>query len=82
MQISDTLRLTQDLFSRASVTPADMGCQQVMMQRLAAAGFACEMLTYGSVDNLWARRGQRAGLCFAGTPTSAHRTARGREVRP
>lgn len=67
MQISDTLRLTQDLISRASVTPADHGCQQVMMQRLTAAGFRCEPLTYGSVDNFWAKHGEGGPvLCFAG----------------
>ena len=39
MQNPDTLLLTQDLISRPSVTPADHGCQQLMMERLAAAGF-------------------------------------------
>ena len=40
--MSDTLALTLDLMARNSVTPADGGCQQVMMERLAAAGFAVE----------------------------------------
>jgi succinyl-diaminopimelate desuccinylase len=67
LQNSDTLRLTQDLISRASVTPADQGCQQVMMQRLAAAGFSNELLNYGSVENFWAKRGSGSPvLCFAG----------------
>jgi succinyl-diaminopimelate desuccinylase len=67
LQNSDTLQLTQDLISRASVTPADQGCQQLMMQRLAAAGFTTEMLNYGSVENFWARRGSGGPvLCFAG----------------
>ena len=67
MQNSDTLRLTQDLISRASVTPVDLGCQQLMMQRLAAAGFANEPLNYGSVANFWSKRGSGGPvLCFAG----------------
>ncbi|HUG73747.1 MAG TPA: succinyl-diaminopimelate desuccinylase [Steroidobacteraceae bacterium] len=67
MQNSDTLQLTQDLISRASVTPADQGCQQVMMQRLTAAGFNNELLNYGSVENFWARRGSGSPvLCLAG----------------
>jgi succinyl-diaminopimelate desuccinylase len=67
LQISDTLRLTQDLISRASVTPADLGCQQMMMQRLAAVGFSNEVLTYGSVENFWAKHGNGGPvLCFAG----------------
>jgi succinyl-diaminopimelate desuccinylase len=67
LQNSDTLRLTQDLISRASVTPADQGCQQVMMERLAAAGFRNELLNYGSVENFWSRHGSGSPvLCFAG----------------
>jgi succinyl-diaminopimelate desuccinylase len=63
----DTVDLTLDLLARASVTPADLGCQQVMMERLAAVGFQCESLRFGNVDNLWARRGSASPvLCFAG----------------
>jgi succinyl-diaminopimelate desuccinylase len=65
--MSRTLDLTVDLMGRASVTPADEGCQAVMMARLAAAGFTVEKLTYGNVENFWARRGSAAPvLCFAG----------------
>jgi succinyl-diaminopimelate desuccinylase len=65
--MSRTLDLTVDLMGRASVTPADEGCQAVMMARLAAAGFAVEKLSYGNVENFWARRGSAGPvLCFAG----------------
>jgi succinyl-diaminopimelate desuccinylase len=65
--MSRTLDLTVDLMARASVTPADEGCQDVMIARLAALGFEVEKLTYGSVENFWARRGATAPvLCFAG----------------
>jgi succinyl-diaminopimelate desuccinylase len=65
--MSRTLELTVDLMSRASVTPADEGCQAVMTARLAALGFQVEKLTYGTVENFWARRGTAAPvLCFAG----------------
>ncbi|MCC7462801.1 MAG: succinyl-diaminopimelate desuccinylase, partial [Gammaproteobacteria bacterium] len=65
--MSDTLDLTLDLLARHSVTPADGGCQQVMMARLAAAGFSVEPLRYGVVDNFWARRGTESPVfCFAG----------------
>jgi succinyl-diaminopimelate desuccinylase len=38
-----------------------------MMERLTAAGFTCESLRFGSVDNFWARRGSTGPvLCFAG----------------
>jgi succinyl-diaminopimelate desuccinylase len=65
--MSSTLELAQDLISRRSVTPADEGCQEVMIGRLAACGFEIERLRYGTVDNFWARRGKPAPLlCFAG----------------
>jgi succinyl-diaminopimelate desuccinylase len=67
LQNSDTLELTLNLINRASVTPADGGCQQVMMDRLAAVGFTVEKLTFGSVENFWAKRGSVGPvLCFAG----------------
>jgi succinyl-diaminopimelate desuccinylase len=67
LQNPDTLALTQELISRASVTPVDGGCQQLMCDRLAAAGFRVEKLDYGSVENFWATRGAGGPvLCFAG----------------
>jgi succinyl-diaminopimelate desuccinylase len=67
LQIPDTLLLTQDLIARPSVTPADHGCQQLMMKRLAAAGFRNEPLNFGSVENFWSTHGSGAPvLCFAG----------------
>src|SRR3984885_13583530 len=65
--MSATLALTHELMSRASVTPADDGCQEIMASRLTSIGFQVERLRYGSVDNLWARRGNGPPLlCFAG----------------
>jgi succinyl-diaminopimelate desuccinylase len=65
--MSDTLALTQDLIARASVTPADEGCQDVLAGRLERVGFQVERLRYGSVENLWARHGAAGPvLCFAG----------------
>jgi succinyl-diaminopimelate desuccinylase len=67
IHMSETLELTRNLMARRSVTPADEGCQEVMMARLAAAGFQVEPLRYGSVDNFWAKRGSGGPvLCFAG----------------
>lgn len=65
--MSDTLALTLDLMARQSVTPTDGGCQQVMIERLAAVGFTVEPLRYGVVDNFWATHGSGSPLfCFAG----------------
>ncbi len=65
--MSQTLELTQNLMARRSVTPADEGCQDVMIGRLEALGFRIERLRYGNVENFWARRGSDGPLfCFAG----------------
>ncbi|MFI4869495.1 MAG: succinyl-diaminopimelate desuccinylase [Steroidobacterales bacterium] len=65
--MSTTLDLTHELIARASVTPADEGCQELMAGRLTRIGFQVERLRYGNVDNLWARRGAGGPLlCFAG----------------
>jgi len=65
--MNSALDLAQELIARRSITPNDAGCQALLAERLAAAGFACEHLPFGSVSNLWARRGTTAPvLCFAG----------------
>jgi succinyl-diaminopimelate desuccinylase len=56
--MSDVLQLTCDLISRASITPDDAGCQQLIADRLQRAGFTVESLRFGEVDNLWAMHGE------------------------
>jgi succinyl-diaminopimelate desuccinylase len=51
------LDLTCELIRRRSLTPDDAGCQALIAQRLASAGFTIEHLRYGDVDNLWATHG-------------------------
>ena len=58
--MSDILQLTCDLIARPSVTPEDAGCQRLIAERLVRAGFHCEHLRLGEVDNLWATHGQGA----------------------
>lgn len=69
--MSATLALTEQLIARASVTPDDQHCQQIMTERLAALGFDIETIASHGVTNLWAvKRGTdgRDGklLAFAG----------------
>jgi succinyl-diaminopimelate desuccinylase len=65
--MSAALELTLDLMRRASLSPDDQGCLDVIGARLAAIGFVNERLPFGPVDNLWARRGGAAPmLCLAG----------------
>jgi succinyl-diaminopimelate desuccinylase len=64
---SETLKLLKSLVSMRSVTPDDLGCQQILIERLAAIGFECETMQFGEVTNLWARRGTSAPIfAFAG----------------
>jgi succinyl-diaminopimelate desuccinylase len=55
-----TLELAEQLIARASVTPTDAGCQELIAQRLQAIGFQCETIVSGptglTVTNLWAKR--------------------------
>lgn len=55
--MSGVLELACELIARPSVTPDDGGCQALIAERLAPAGFAIEHMRLGEVDNLWATHG-------------------------
>ena len=55
--MTDVVALTSELIRRRSVTPEDSGCQASVAERLQRAGFNCEHLRFGEVDNLWATHG-------------------------
>ncbi|WP_266169405.1 succinyl-diaminopimelate desuccinylase [Dyella subtropica] len=60
--MSAVFDLTAELIRRRSVTPEDAGCQALLAERLARAGFIIEHLRYGEVDNLWATHGEGGPL--------------------
>ena len=65
--MTPTLELAIDLINRASVTPEDAGCQELMCSRLEKIGFNIEHLPFEDVKNFWARRGTAGPvLAFAG----------------
>jgi succinyl-diaminopimelate desuccinylase len=66
--MSETLELTRAMIARPSVSPADGGCQELMIERLERLGFSVERLRFGDVDNFWATRRGGAGpvFCLAG----------------
>lgn len=67
LENTPTLELACELISRHSVTPEDMGCQQLMAGRLEKIGFQVEHLRFDDVDNFWAVRGDSGPiLAFAG----------------
>jgi len=55
--VKEVVELAKELLLRPSVTPDDAGCQSLIVERLQRAGFACESLRFGEVDNLWATHG-------------------------
>lgn len=57
-----TLELAMELIRRPSLTPADAGCQDLLIERLEPLGFEISRLKFGDVDNLWAQRGKQAPL--------------------
>lgn len=64
---SNTIQLAMDLMARASVTPKDEGCQELMISRLEAIGFVTERMRFDDVDNFWAVHGESGPLfAFAG----------------
>lgn len=65
--MSDTLNLTRALIQRPSVTPQDLGCQQLLSEQLEPLGFNTEKLNFDDVENIWLRKGDSSPLfCFAG----------------
>jgi len=59
---NETLELAKALIRRKSVTPADEGCQQLIIDRLAPLGFKPEVLVCGDVTNLLIRHGDTKPL--------------------
>ncbi len=61
--MSDALSLATELISRATVTPVDAGCQQMLAERLERSGFKATHLRYADVNNLWITHGEESP-CF------------------
>lgn len=61
------MELCSALIERPSVSPDDLGCQDLLAAELEALGFRIERMPCGKVSNLWARRGSTGPLlCLAG----------------
>ena len=65
--MTDTLALAAALIEKASITPSDGGCHELLFARLQALGFTIESLPFAEVSNFWARLGNEGPvLAFAG----------------
>ncbi|MGI9228819.1 MAG: succinyl-diaminopimelate desuccinylase [Gammaproteobacteria bacterium] len=52
------IELAKQLIARASVTPEDAGCQQLIAEQLEACGFTANLMRFEEVDNVWLTHGQ------------------------
>ena len=68
----DEIRFTQELISKPSVTPKDLGAMSVVTKYLKRLGFKCKLMSFQEngtekIINLDARYGTKSpNLCFAG----------------
>ena len=60
--MSEALELAGALIRRASVTPDDAGCQDILIEQLEPLGFRTEHFHFARVRNIWLRRGERPPL--------------------
>lgn len=59
---TSVIDLAKALMACASITPNDAGCQKIIKKHLATAGFHCESMPFGEVENLWAKVGSEGPL--------------------
>lgn len=63
----EIIALAQDLIRRPSISPQDLGCQEVIAQRLEKLGFSIEWMQFNDTLNLWATHGSGSPcIAFAG----------------
>ena len=63
----DPIELSQALIRAKSITPHEAGALDVLEDALKPLGFTCHRQAFEGVENLYARRGDKApNLCFAG----------------
>jgi len=62
------IQLARQLIKLPSLSPADEGCQTLLMERLKQIGFNIELMNFADTKNFWAWHGQgnEETLAFAG----------------
>ncbi|CAL4318916.1 succinyl-diaminopimelate desuccinylase [Buchnera aphidicola] len=60
------VELAKQLISIPSISPADLGCQEIISNRLRSIGFTVEHININNTSNIWAFRGKGKNLTFAG----------------
>ncbi|VFP77635.1 succinyl-diaminopimelate desuccinylase [Buchnera aphidicola] len=60
------LNLAQQLINIPSISPKDLGCQEILIQRLQSYGFFIEKMNFNDTNNFWAWRGSGKSITFLG----------------
>lgn len=58
--------LTQELIRIPSISPQDLGCQDIIIKRLCKMGFQIKIININDTKNFWAFRGNGKTLTFVG----------------
>ncbi|AEO07916.1 succinyl-diaminopimelate desuccinylase [Buchnera aphidicola] len=64
--ICSITKLAQQLISIPSISPQDLGCQNIIIKRLCSMGFTIKQININDTKNLWAFRGIGKTLTFLG----------------
>ncbi|VFP80984.1 Succinyl-diaminopimelate desuccinylase [Buchnera aphidicola (Cinara kochiana kochiana)] len=60
------VNLTQKLVNIPSISPKDLGCQEILIKRLQLCGFYVERINLNDTNNFWAWRGYGKTITFLG----------------
>ncbi|BBI01093.1 succinyl-diaminopimelate desuccinylase [Buchnera aphidicola (Nipponaphis monzeni)] len=52
--LQSVVNLTKELISIPSISPLDLGCQDIIIKRLTAIGFLVEKMNFKNTKNVWA----------------------------
>ncbi|AKC60664.1 succinyl-diaminopimelate desuccinylase [Blochmannia endosymbiont of Camponotus (Colobopsis) obliquus] len=65
--LSSIIKLAQQLIDKPSITPNDVGCQLILIERLKKIGFNIQKINSANVSNFFAWRGKgKKTLAFSG----------------
>ncbi|VFP81361.1 succinyl-diaminopimelate desuccinylase [Buchnera aphidicola] len=63
---TEVLNLTKKLVDIPSISPKDLGCQEILIKRLKLLGFNIERMNFKDTNNFWAWRGYGKTITFLG----------------
>ncbi|CAL4318531.1 succinyl-diaminopimelate desuccinylase [Buchnera aphidicola] len=64
--LNSIINLSKELIKIPSISPLDLGCQEILAQKLKKIGFIIENIKINRTSNLWAYKGHGKTLTFVG----------------